>query len=66
MDELLTVQIIKPEWVGRPTIHLAAWNPGDVPSAGAEPRELITLTIERAGLLVNTVADALERIGGGN
>ncbi|MEV4215159.1 hypothetical protein [Micromonospora sp. NPDC049662] len=66
VDELLTVQIIKPESIGRPTIHIAAWNPGDVPAAGVEPREVITLTVERASLLVNTIADMIERVGGGS
>ncbi|MEU8220923.1 hypothetical protein AB0C47_34845 [Micromonospora taraxaci] len=59
------MQIIEPESIGRPTIHIAAWNPGDVPRAGVEPREVITLTVERASLLVNTVADMVERVGSG-
>ncbi|MGA5306529.1 hypothetical protein [Micromonospora taraxaci] len=66
LDEHVTVQLIKPESIGRPTIHVAVWEDGQRPAVNVEPREVVTFSLERAGLLVNTVADLIERAGDGS
>ncbi|MFG1839126.1 hypothetical protein ACGFH8_11905 [Micromonospora sp. NPDC049175] len=63
VDERITVQLVKPESIGRPTIHIAVWRDDQQPAVNVEPREVITFSVERASLLVNTVADMIERVG---
>lgn len=64
VDERTTVQLVKPAGLGGATVHVALWEEDQRPSGNVEPREVITFSLLRAGLLVNTVADVIERAGG--
>ncbi|WP_430497839.1 hypothetical protein ACQRWP_23765 [Micromonospora trifolii] len=61
VDERTTAQLVKPAGIGDATVHLSLWAPEVTPGPAVEPREVITFSMVRAGLLVNTVADLIEK-----